>query len=124
VVLNVRSPEITTEDLNIILDSFAKNDDVFQPDFAEEGILILQCLRKTSNSGAGEEAQFYVRQASETIQLETSSQEIPEGPYFLRDSSLYQAWRLYEDHLSAFVTTVVPSDSASDRPGQPRYVTF
>jgi hypothetical protein len=38
---------------------------------------------------------------------------VPEGPYFVADRQLHQAWRLYPDHLGAFSNTVIPNDAES-----------
>lgn len=35
---------------------------------------------------------------------------LPQGPYFASRQGLHQAWRLYEDSLAAFVSSVIPSD--------------
>lgn len=32
---------------------------------------------------------------------------LPPGPYFIRGNSIHQAWKLYEDHLDAFVIPTI-----------------
>ena len=40
---------------------------------------------------------------------------IPSGPYFLYNSKIYQAWRLYEDDLDAFVVPIIPNHVKSPK---------
>ena len=37
----------------------------------------------------------------------SDSESLPCGPYFLRQSEIFEAWKLYEDRLSAFQTGVI-----------------
>ena len=48
------------------------------------------------------------------IRLDSSTAQLPlsQGPYFLLNNELRQAWRLYSDGcLSAFITAIVPADN-------------
>ncbi|KAL9045688.1 MAG: hypothetical protein Q9206_007248, partial [Seirophora lacunosa] len=38
---------------------------------------------------------------------------LPPGPYFAFDNGIYEAWRLYPDHLDAFEIAVVPEATRS-----------
>ncbi|KAI4112218.1 MAG: hypothetical protein LQ345_006601 [Seirophora villosa] len=38
---------------------------------------------------------------------------LPPGPYFAYDNGIYEAWRLYPDHLDAFEIAVVPEATRS-----------
>lgn len=41
----------------------------------------------------------------------SSVNQLPPGPYFLHDSNIHQAWRLYQDVLDAFIFGVVPENA-------------
>lgn len=40
--------------------------------------------------------------------VNSTSHAILPGPYFLQGSAIHQAWRLYPDHLDAFIFGVIP----------------
>ncbi|KAK1833473.1 amidase signature domain-containing protein [Podospora conica] len=48
---------------------------------------------------------------------------VPEGPYFVVNHELRQAWRIYSDRLGAFSTTVIPNDrvASGNRDQAPRH---
>lgn len=46
---------------------------------------------------------------------EPSNIHLSSGPDFILGSTLHQAWRLYDDYLDTFISTIVPDD---DQPGR------
>ena len=42
--------------------------------------------------------------------VDSESNLLPSGPYFLQGQNLHQAWKLYDDSLGAFIQTVVPDN--------------
>jgi hypothetical protein len=96
-----------------LLADFSRRDDVYSDDFAQT--LIVQTPESVNSSSRfvgppqvtwdGELGPF---EAVFTVQLSPSQDLLPAGPYFLTGNNIHQAWRLYPDELTAFITTVVP----------------
>lgn len=87
--------------------SFLDIDDVSIPEFF--GTLILQT---PSNIDTGNLMRnLRLQNRIPTIiedKVDEATELLPSGPYFLCGRRLHQAWRLYSDHLDAFVITDIP----------------
>lgn len=60
-----------------------------------------------------DDVQDYLKIRSSTLLFVDKSEGkdvLPQGPYFASRQGLHQVWRLYEDSLAAFVSSVIPSD--------------
>jgi hypothetical protein len=92
---------------------FESYDDVYTPDFAADGSLIL--VYDTVEPPDIEDALVTYAKgafAGKLILYQTNSKsDWLEGPYFIQGNELHQAWLLYPDELEAFVSTIVPSKS-------------
>lgn len=105
---------------------FLEKDDVFQEDFMHDSLLIVQSSlngakgdkdkRQQESLGAANgkdrvtaELGEYLKERALTL-IFTDHLSAPEGPYFVIDGQLHQAWKLYNDHLAAFTTGIVPED--------------
>ena len=87
-----------------MLDKLRQIDDVYSEDFHEA--LVVQSVEGTKDLATLAADRIFKR--TYTSQVPSASQLLPSGPYFIRHGYLHQAWRLYEDHLDAFVASVVP----------------
>jgi hypothetical protein len=115
IVLSPTTPISSDSVLNAIEDLLASNDDVLSKDFMTDTVIIQhasslkgiwlqhKALDLKTSIGA-----WKVQEFVELINS-TGQNPLPDGPYFLFDGGLHQAWRLYSDHLDAFATTVIPS---------------
>lgn len=114
-LLSVQEPGFAAEHAQKALDDFAHHDDVFCDDFTSAVIL------QSSQSGVdvaavatklAESRRFEAIYTTEPAFLAHDS--IPQGPYFIRrGKSIHQAWKLYEDHLDAFVVPTIADDVAN-----------
>lgn len=90
-----------------------EKDDVYSAAFSQT--LIILCQDAESNPAQPSlEAFSPVYYAN----VNSTSDEILPGPYFLYGSDIHQAWRLYPDHLDAFIFGVIPQTGVEPR----RYV--
>lgn len=91
-----------------------EKDDVYSVAFSQN--LIVLCRDSESinsaQSSLGPFSTVYYANPNST------SDGILPGPYFLHGSDIHQAWRLYPDHLDAFIFGVIPETGAESR----RYV--
>ncbi|EGX45092.1 hypothetical protein AOL_s00173g193 [Orbilia oligospora ATCC 24927] len=124
VLLNVQADSPITRDfLEKSISTFSAIDDVFTLDFIKNGIIIAQVGRDETSTQVSSELESYL--TSKNIGLlfsrPTSHLEapLPQGPYILRGRNIHQPWRLYEDHLRAFVTAVFPADDGNPHGFQP-----
>ena len=110
--------EIFSPDLEGLLQLFAAYDDVFIPEFGNvliekpPGIGEGNGTRNSSNSASTPKlthGTHLYHLDGPMIALDALT-ELPSGPYFLSGPNLYQAWKLYEDHLDAFALGVIPQD--------------
>ncbi|OBT49057.1 hypothetical protein VE00_00202 [Pseudogymnoascus sp. WSF 3629] len=81
---------------------FPASDDVFNPNFS--GLLIIQTNAKAEKFSVPVGIKAHIQ---ETIW----DDRIPEGPYFVKGSSVHQAWRLYPDQLNSFMAATVLDDA-------------
>jgi len=92
------------------LNSFGRIDDVYSKAFADTVLVVhtgasdVETAKVASldSSSLGPNVFHFASNASVA--------SLPPGPYFLRGSNIYQAWRLYPDELDAFIFGVVPQD--------------
>jgi hypothetical protein len=88
-------------------ETMATCDDVWCQSFTKNVILQTQTQK------------FFTQLNDETFEggssepLQNSETRIPTGPYFLLNSKLYQAFRLFPDPLGAFVCGVIPNTAAN-----------
>ena len=87
-----------------MLDKLRRTDDVYSEDFHEA--LIVQSVEGTKDLAMPANDRTFKR--TYISQVPCASQLLPSGPYFVHYGYLHQAWRLYEDHLDAFVASIVP----------------
>ena len=86
---------------------------MFDELFTTGGYLIVQQPPQTQPApGLPDNVTHYLRERSSAI-IFLSDTVLPEGPYFAVGRQLHQAWRLYPDNLSSFVTAVIPRDEAT-----------
>ncbi|KAM3518755.1 hypothetical protein MY4038_010009 [Beauveria bassiana] len=94
-------------DVEKAINDFRQRDDVFSDDFIST--LVLQPRKGEDVSDvAAQLAQSsfttYTNDLTHTLGL------LPQGPYFIRGNSIHQAWKLYDDHLDAFVIPTIADD--------------
>lgn len=111
-------------------DRFLQADDVFQASFTKHSFLLVapspsiaatkHCLGSSFRCTTVEsldkrvpsDLAEYLESRSLTLCF-LDELAVPEGPYFIADRQLRQAWRLYPDHLGAFSNTVIPNDTVT-----------
>lgn len=104
-------------DLESLLHLIDAHDDVFVPEFGSIPI--------EKPSFAGPNVTSHVDQANGTRRLyhlssyltaqeegPGDSESLPSAPCFLHGPRLHEAWRLYEDHLNAFGSSVIAAGAA------------
>ncbi|KAK0750252.1 amidase [Schizothecium vesticola] len=114
-------------------DRFLQTDDVFQKSFTKHSFLLVVPSPLIARPKDSEE-QYRLRSYASCTTVESLDKRVPsdlaeylesrsltlcfldelavpEGPYFVADRQLHQAWRLYPDHLGAFSNTVIPDDT-------------
>lgn len=104
--------DATSKTTSQTLRDFAVRDDVWSPDFLSS--TVLQSASADSEKSLDQDIirlleergtqHIYYHKATETA-------ELPQGPYFLRNGSLLESYRLYADTAGAFVVATVPADS-------------
>ena len=112
---------ISVEHIESALTRFHEIDDVYCPEFAAQGTLILVHLSPNTPTlddqvGAYIESSFkgkYIYQKAE------NKEDWKAGPYFLKEGQLHQAWRLYVDELETFVSAIIPSESDPEKHNTP-----
>lgn len=111
-MFNLASLEVQVEALRALFTRFEAQDDVFALDFTRGGVLLAQIAggKPPLEKLSGSVRDCLTSQSSLLIFLE-SLKHIAEGPYFLKGNNLHEAWRLYEDELCSFVSSVVPADA-------------
>lgn len=91
---------------------FVRRDDVFRHDFTS--VIILQSRQSIDITAIatrlGESRRF---QAIYTNDPAVTHESLPQGPSFIHDKSIHQAWKLYDDHLDAFVVPTIAGDVAN-----------
>jgi hypothetical protein len=114
VVLHTESSRISIELLERSFARFGDEDDVFSDEFLKNNVLVIQCLHHgTPSRTLPEDVKRYLDERSTKLVFVDRSggkNVLPQGPYFASQKGLHQAWRLYEDDLAAFVSSVIPSD--------------
>ena len=105
---NVRKPD----DIFKLFQQFRAEDDVFSNEF--QRILILQGLQDDHFSRLID-AVHSAKDFDHIFRMPAVSnpETIPNGPYFIGEDGIHQAWRLYEDDLDAFIIPTVPEDVAA-----------
>lgn len=91
------------EDLLKQFDLFKAFDDVYNEEFSNT--ILLTGTPEELDLGKSTLASHHV-----TTVYTSTTVELPSGPYFLYGTEIHQAWRLYEDHLDAFIFGVVPEN--------------
>lgn len=81
-------------------------DDVFQDAFLET--IIVQICREYDSHVPEQVPQAQYGRKLKFSLVQKADMLLAPGPYFFMGSSIHQAWRLYEDHLEAFVISVIP----------------
>ena len=93
---------------------FEQKDDVFQTGFYQHGKIIVQMRADVASCSIPPNLADLLKMHNSELIIVFVTDPIPEGPYFLRNGSLHQAWRLYEDKLSKFDSAVVPADDCGN----------
>lgn len=95
-------------------DRFLRTDDVFHTRFTKNAFLLVasppSIAPLTLDERVSPDLVEYLKSRSLTLRF-LDDLDVPEGPYFIVDRQLHQAWRLYPDHLGAFSSTVIPNDT-------------
>ncbi|KAI0199400.1 putative amidase [Astrocystis sublimbata] len=106
VLISVKYAGFGSEHILQALKDFAQADDVFSDEFSATVILQpdrgIDIAEVTGNLGLYLNVHA-IRQDDPTIHL-------PPGPYFIREDSIHQAWKLYDDSLDAFVIPTIADD--------------
>lgn len=111
-VVNVPRDGLSVDYLENRFDTFEASDDVFNSAFRHQSVIIAQPLNSGKPSSVIPQGVLtFLEQGLSSMLVFIDSQQLPEGPYFLRNHRLHQAWRLYPDESLAFVTSVIPLDS-------------
>ena len=109
VVLSIGPADVDQDSVAGRLRSFTNADDVYSPEFGKT--LILQNADERLNERFLK--QLRCSELFDDIILLSSdsccTEELPAGPYFLRDNKIYQVWRLYCDELDSFMVTLIPN---------------
>ena len=116
VVVALGCPQLSLEALRDAFADFAARDDVFQAGFVDSGTIIVQLPQgvESADCAIPDEVGEFLRSRSSRLVFSSAAPSVPEGPYFIRGSSLHQAWRLYEDDMLSFVSAVIPADDGDD----------
>jgi hypothetical protein len=110
VVLTDRYGNLTPKSMLARMRHFEGVDDVYTSEFGK--LILLQ--RVEDSDASSQKPQDDTGKEFPSIKpLPAASEQelLPEGPYFLLDGAIHQAWKLYPDHLDAFIETVVPDDT-------------
>lgn len=101
--------------------SFTDADDVFSSDFLTRTLIIQSSSKHTSIANlptamvlAIGDDKWQIHDIY-SLNVGTNDKLLPEGPYFLIEREIHQAWKLYSDTLDAFQTTCIPVDSRGKR---------
>lgn len=113
VVLSSRHGKITNDTILQKLQIFAAVDDVYDPKFSDA--ILLQSVTGHSESPLTVTGKDENEDSRTVFSFTVDSDQhlLPEGPYFLFNGVIHQAWRLYPDTLEAFVEAVIPDDTSS-----------
>lgn len=112
-ILALGSAIPTSQELEDVLDGFNVVDDVWSLEFLTS-VVIQTTLPKTSTHLIDKLSLVTSRiahvQTVHIVHVNSGSSQLPQGPYFLHQGKLHQAYRLYPDTAGAFVIAVVPAD--------------
>ena len=112
--MSTKSGHIDAASIANTLQHFAEIDDVYSAEFHDS--LVIQVPpgvntdveRLKSDITRFTDVEFGSLFSS---RAESTALLLPSGPYFLQGRNIHQAWRLYSDHLDAFMQTTVPDDA-------------
>ncbi|KAF5668267.1 D-mandelate dehydrogenase [Fusarium denticulatum] len=92
------------KDLPKVFESWAQQDDVWQPAFSELVVLLKSPRCKSTTTTFNDDIKS-------AVSCWHKAPEIPSGPYFLDPyrGSLYQVYRLYEDFSGSFLESILQS---------------
>jgi hypothetical protein len=112
VVFKVENPKLSADRVQEVFADFQRRDDVFQPSFTNQSILIAFSTTHEQPTPTLPEsmAEYLAAKASKLLFLTPDEGVLPEGPYFLCGRTLHKAWRLYEDESQAFTVPVISSE--------------
>ncbi|KAI0103174.1 amidase signature domain-containing protein [Nemania sp. FL0031] len=127
VVIHNHSNDLSANLIESSISRFNEEDDVFHDDFAIGGYILIHLTGDSSPSEAhtGETEKTLptvsdyscpdsltelLRERSLQLLVTKGPYSIPEGPYFIKNQSIHQAWRLFPDRLAAFTAAVIPDD--------------
>lgn len=99
----------TQDELIDLLRDYKTKDDIYMDEFS----LTLVVHHSSANVGTMASTELTRPPGCLTVynaQTPYNESHLPPGPYFLRGSSIHQAWRLYPDELDAFSFGVIPDD--------------
>ncbi|KAE9364327.1 amidase signature enzyme [Stipitochalara longipes BDJ] len=117
VAVHASGESLTLDYLKEKLRGFANVDDVFTSAFTQGGVVIVQTVAgKAENAKVEPDAQQYLESLSTRFVFEPNTGAIllPEGPYFVKNDCIHQAWRLYEDTFESFISATVPAANPED----------
>lgn len=112
VVFSTEGLTWTADGVQAVLSAFDQADDVFQPAFAQGGLLIARSNgAETPTPTLHESLTRFLGEKSSTLIFVTAQAEtLPNGPYFVSGHSLHRALRLYPDENLAFTLAVTRPD--------------
>ncbi|KAJ5108734.1 hypothetical protein N7456_005409 [Penicillium angulare] len=117
-VIHIPNSELSVDLIQDAFDKFLAEDDVFQNSFTESGFLIVKPGTPVSTAQIlSKDVEKYLNSRLLSLVYMNGERNLPEGPYFVLDGKVHQAWRLYPDYLEAFTTAVIPDDDATQNEG-------
>lgn len=106
IVRNITSP-VTPEFLQMTIDRFEQEDDVWSRDFLESVIFVALTVTELADDV------LHLAKAKGVKNIYTSTDSPREGPYWLSRGSLNQVYRLYPDTAEAFIVSTIQSANDS-----------
>jgi len=115
IALHLDDPRVELKTIQNAFARFKSVDDVFSDAFVFGSTIYAQIPADISDSSpsVADAVSDFLREKSSQLVFSNASRGDPrlsEGPYFLKDGEFHEAWRLYEDTLFSFVTTIVPAE--------------
>ena len=113
-VLSLNRRQHETYDIAQLIKTFLTEDDVWSTDFLSTVVIQLLPDSPAKNIVSLDDDKTFIQGFTSRILFTTVQSRkmlLPSGPYFVHESQIHEAWRLYADELDCFEITVVPDES-------------